>query len=497
MKRARSAYVFAALAAVAGAQRIADFECQVPGAVPSLAGPADCEGLVSNGSPAGQAAIVGAPSCGMPANGARYATITANQNTGASMPPGGILGRPFAAALSELRVPLGGGVVAVALNYSFVNSEFTASGFNDGFDVSVVDAAGNRLALVARGDTFSFASGCSGLRFIRATIPPTPAGAYLSLVAFNDEDTVSDSVLLVDDVRIERNVGFECQTAGSSFGAAPDCEGVVGQTGLTGPVSVSNVPQCGFPTQGAQYARLFADGFLPAFNTGDTLARPIPTDFSEIRVAVPTGATSVAFDYAFFNAEGTNSPTYVDGFDVSLVDGAGNALQLLVKGDAGATNFQCNGVQRFVGSIPAAAPGTFVSFVVFNEEDDLGDSRLLVDDVCFAGRPRLTYFSPFGPGSLAARVDCATPGQLFYTPITLTPGNFPIGAFYGVDISVFDIFLQVSAGFPFVGALDASGSFDLPAFVGLPSGLTLYANVVVNITSATPDVGFPVSYTIP
>lgn len=59
MKHFRSAFLLAAMAAVAGAQHIADFECQAPGAVPSLAGPVDCEGLVSNSNPAGLVSITG------------------------------------------------------------------------------------------------------------------------------------------------------------------------------------------------------------------------------------------------------------------------------------------------------------------------------------------------------------------------------------------------------------------------------------------------------
>lgn len=494
MKHPFSVCVCLALAATTGlAQSVIQFECAVVGPLPAVGTPGNCEGVTGTA-----ASVSNVPDCAMPSSLAKFAVLRANGNAGA-LGAGATLPRPIGGALTEVRMPLEFGTVGVAIDYSWVNSEGPSQpAFNDGYDISVCAADGSRLALIAAGDTFSHpAFGCTGLLTASVSFAATPAGAYLSAVSQNVADTAADSVLRIDNVRRRAGAGFECQAAGSAFGAVADCERVTGLTGFGGTVTVSNLAQCGFPSQGAQYARLVAGGFIMSFLTGGTITRPLPSNLSEIRIPVPTGATSVAFDYAFFNSESTNEPTYIDGFDVSLVDGAGNRLQLLVKGDAGATNSGCNGVQRFVASIPAAAPGTFVSFVVFNEQDTAAGSELLVDDVCFIGRPRLVYSSPLGAGSLAARIDCGTPNSVFYTPITLAPGAFPYGFFYGVDISLLDVVFQISLGAPFIGVLDASGSFDLPPYIGLPSGLTLYANVLDGLTTLAPGVGVPVSYTIP
>jgi hypothetical protein len=499
MKCARTASVLFAVAAFAGAQRIADFECQSPGAVPPLAGTADCEGLVANGAVPGLTTVTGAAVCALPTAGLQYVSLFAAAEPGLNLNAGDPLPRPLTAPLTELRVPLGGGVVAVSAAFSWINIEGASDPtFNDGFDLSVVAADGTRIATLARGDTFAFPAGCSGVRTARIHLRPTPAGAYLSVVNYNEGDTAASNTLNVDDVVVERAIGFECETVGSSFGAVPDCAGVTGQTGAGGYAFVESAAFCSLPAEGTQFARLIAGGTVPAFTTGSTLARPVPADFTEIRIPAPAGAVAVAFDYAFLNAEGTNASTYIDGFDVSLVDAAGNPLLLLVNGDTGATVGGCNGAQRFSASLAPVAPGTFLSFVVFNEGDTFADSELLVDDVCFADRPQLTYFSPGGPGSLAWRIDCAAPGVVFYMPITLAAGGFPNGAFYGLDISVFDLFLQISTGAPFIGVTTGLGRFDqTPTFFGLPSGLTIYANVIADIASPTPDVGYPVSYTIP
>jgi hypothetical protein len=497
MQFLRTTLFASAVAASLSAQVVAGFECQSVGAMPSLAGPADCEGLLSNGIFPGLVSVSATATCGFPVAGAKHAVLNGQSTPGVNMVAGQILARPLVGLMTELRVPLGGGVVAAELAYAFEQTEGANSDFNDGFDVSVVDAAGNRLALVARGDTFSFGVGCSGVRNGRATFPRTPAGAYLSIVVYNETDTATAPKLRVDAVVIDRNIGFECQAPGSSFTATPDCEGVVGQAGTGGFVAVTSGAACGLPTRGVGAARISAGGFPAAFVAGGTVARPLPSTFAEIRIPVPAGATAVSFDYAFNNGEASFETTYLDGFDVSVVDAAGNRTQLLVKNDVSALPVGCGAIFRFVGAISVPNPGFFLSFTAFNGVDTASDSSLYVDDVCFSGAPRLTYFSPLGQGSLGARIECGTPGALYYTPVTLAPGAFPFGAFFGVDISVFDIFLQFASGAPFVGVLDSVGVYDMPPFTGLPSGLTLYANVIVNIGSPSPDVGTPISYTIP
>lgn len=69
------------------------------------------------------------------------------------------------------------------------------------------------------------------------------------------------------------------------------------------------------------------------------------------------------------------------------------------------------------------------------------------------------------------------PGGLFFTAVTAFEGAFPLGAFFGVDVSSGELAAQLTwpGGLPFVGALDAAGAatnIALPA--GPPLGFQLY-----------------------
>ena len=240
MTSARRVCFFAVIAACADAQRV-DFECQPLGPVPPLAGPADCDGLVANSNPAGQVTVVNAPNCQMPAGGSRYALLVSKEPAAASVPVGTVLPRPFAPALTELRIGLGGALL-VQFQYSFHQYAWgfipptNPAAVNDGFDISVVDAGGNRLKLLARGDAVVAASPiatCPPVEFGFGVFDqPLPPGSYLSFVAYNAGAAATDSQLLVDSVQITRiGFDFECQPGGSSFAPSWDCQGVAGRTG--------------------------------------------------------------------------------------------------------------------------------------------------------------------------------------------------------------------------------------------------------------------------
>ncbi len=108
----------------------------------------------------------------------------------------------------------------------------------------------------------------------------------------------------------------------------------------------------------------------------------------------------------------------------------------------------------------------------------------------------LWYSSPVGPGSAAIHHRFGQPFGTFFSPVTFTAGNFPNGAFYGIDIAFNDLLIQASIGAPFFSSLDASGSSVSNTFVGLPP-LTLYGVALDNVFSATPRVSAPVSHLIP
>lgn len=102
--------------------------------------------------------------------------------------------------------------------------------------------------------------------------------------------------------------------------------------------------------------------------------------------------------------------------------------------------------------------------------------------------------SPSGPGSVRIANAAGVPGAFYFTALTVVPGAFPNGWFFGVELSPIELFLQLSSPAPFTGVLDASGGSTF-SLTGVPS-LTLYG------VTATFGPGFleaspAVSYTIP
>ncbi len=77
------------------------------------------------------------------------------------------------------------------------------------------------------------------------------------------------------------------------------------------------------------------------------------------------------------------------------------------------------------------------------------------------------------PGSLDVRRRRAVPGDLYVTALTVTPGAFPNGWFYGLDPALDVLGTQLLSAHPlFLGAVDGTGRADL-SVPGLPAGLPL------------------------
>jgi hypothetical protein len=111
----------------------------------------------------------------------------------------------------------------------------------------------------------------------------------------------------------------------------------------------------------------------------------------------------------------------------------------------------------------------------------------------------LAFTSPFGPGSLQVDLTNGPSNGNYYLPVTLTPGAFPNGWCFGLDIGISEISYQVSLGFPFVGTLNAGGGATIGPIGSVPPGLTIYAvGLGFNSGLGVPNVSTtPTSYVVP
>lgn len=106
-------------------------------------------------------------------------------------------------------------------------------------------------------------------------------------------------------------------------------------------------------------------------------------------------------------------------------------------------------------------------------------------------------FSHLGPGTLGYQLT-GPPNGAFFLGVTSSPGAFPFGWFYGLDMPLFDIVAQFNAGPPFVGAFSPCGIASFGPVGGAPSGLTLYAVAVTFLPgSSTPSAATnPATFTV-
>lgn len=306
-----------------------------------------------------------------------------------------------------------------------------------------------------------------------------------------------------------QDVDFECQTPNVPFptlGVGPfpsaNCEGVAFWPGsvVFGSASTVTTPACGFPTSLFGYARVEAGDFPgPGAISGGLLVRPVVDPYvSELLIPAPTGATGVSFHWGWNNEEGFANAGSNDGFDVSLVDASGALILRCVYGDTFDYGFGCTGPNFFSGGTGPVPAGSYLSVVVYDGGDDCcGANIFRLDAVCFESGPRLTMFAPFGSGTLQLIVDCGTPSDYVFTPISVSAGAFPNGYFFGIDISIFELMSQFQYGPPFFSYFGSDGYLSYGPFGGAPSGLTLYAVPIDDLGSSFPRAGYPVAFTIP
>jgi hypothetical protein len=326
--------------------------------------------------------------------------------------------------------------------------------------------------------------------------------------------------------------GFECYPAGPlPANPVQSCESAV-WNGIGG-ASVTVAPSCGFPVLGTKFLSLTSAGPLTV-PLGGPVARPAPAGVAEVRYPIPVGAAFVAFAWDFYNGECNVDAAHNDGMSVDVVDASGALILNLVYGDtASVEGVACiPGLDRCGGPIsdigPAAGPNpsilalpplpacAYISIVVWDGGDALSPSFAKIDPIifdvngpacpvpCFGppapGGPSLTFTGP-AAGCLLGWISGMPPTSSYVMAITVNPGTFPTGWFYGISIAVSDLITQVNFGFPFTGFIGAgacdSGTTTVGTFCGLPSSLTIYAVAIANPFPGPGSVSPPVAFTIP
>jgi hypothetical protein len=305
-------------------------------------------------------------------------------------------------------------------------------------------------------------------------------------------------------------VGFECSPLGLlPADPASNCEGVCSNNRSTLTAVVGAPASCLFPTAGIQYLRIGANGGSGTtavnVNPAGPVTRPLAEVISEVRIPIPAGASAVAFDWEFFNAESA-SGSYNDGISVDVVSPGGALVGNLVYADAWAGEGTCLAVagsqetvpslafQSFAGVLPPYSPCDYISIAVWNEGDNAVASRAYIDNLvfdfgvigcappCFGPLPPpagLSWSSPSGPGCVFGSIVGLPPGGTYLLLATFNP---PPGWLFGINISVQELALEINAGYPFSGPLSpdvscvgGGGAASIGQFCGLPSGLTFYS----------------------
>jgi hypothetical protein len=424
-----------ALASAASAQNFLDFDCVPLGVVPPLGDPGDCEGVTGVG-----AFIQSSVVCvGIPTTGSQCLVVfpeTQHAFIG-NHPSGAVLSRPLPTGIPEARLPMPAGTTIVGFDWrAFLNE--TGTPYNDGLDISVCDAAGNRLELIVSADAAA-AGGFACLGFnnlVHSLSAPTPPGAYLSVCVFNEQDTCcGGTYLAIDRVRFSPG-NDEC------VGAMPITGSVSGQS----PFGASTSPGLGC---GATNDRWYS--------------------FTSTRNGVHTFSTTSLGSYN----PNLNVFASCGGANLGCNDDSGVGT---VQASVSVTLVPGQTVKLSVGGFLSGASGTFGIDVA----QPLG----------------ITFSSP-SAGLLSISVSGGTPNSIYFAPMTIVQGAFPNGSFFGLDISMFDLFAQFAAGAPFLGLLDGSGAAQWGPYGPGLSGLSLYSVVLDDVGNPGFSVSTPASFTIP
>jgi hypothetical protein len=217
-------------------------------------------------------------------------------------------------------------------------------------------------------------------------------------------------------------------------------------------------------------ALVLSDGVNPSPPAGSTT---LYTNVGASSSASYLGATVMSRDVFF-----SYTPTETGEVSISLCPSGGSPVMFF---DAVMRVFDGMGELAFdddtCAGLPTLSMRLTAGVVYVVQVGGFDDTSLGTFQVFVRPEFSLTIDSPIGPGSLRILNHHGVPGSLYYTALTLTPGGYPNGWFFGVAPSLIEIYTQLAAGPPFVGVLNGSGVSSFVLGAGLPP-LTLYGVTV-------------------
>ncbi len=528
----------------AGAYAITDFDSQGPRGTYTFPSPAHATGdpefvsVNAGAAPDRQITVDYANGLGMPTTGSQYLRIPGRGTI--NLPLGGTVSLPGAAATANqaiLRMPIGR-TLGFAWDW-YRNEAQNSVSYNDGFSVDLVDAAGNRVRNLLRGDTAAPTSPSgatqtrstygyggqdtfnNGPQWFAADLPDGAQYLYLAITVWNGGDDSYPSEFVLDSFAVANDsVSFEGQTP-CTYTVPTPLNPAFGAIGLdnaswngagaasNNKATVDRANGLGMPTAGNRYLRVAANGGSitpPASNLMPLPLTGANATANQVWISIPVGAEAIQFDWDFYAAETTTSAApYIDGLNIDIVRPNGTRSVNLVSVNTqaaqvtpltldgglctdpanGAWDTGSTGAQKFAGIFGAVPAGSKLSITCWNGGDNQGSSQAVIDNIVFlrnSGAFNLRFASQAGSGSLQLTVqEGDQSGQFFFTGITTTAGSFPHGWFpggssFGISLSLPELFSEAGAGtVPFFGTLDQQLSNVFEIPAGVPPGLTLYA----------------------
>jgi hypothetical protein len=149
---------------------------------------------------------------------------------------------------------------------------------------------------------------------------------------------------------------------------------------------------------------------------------------------------------------------------------------LSVYASCGGPELACNGQGQYCVSnvaFPATQGVSYRVRVASPAQGAFGNFNVTVNNGLMWAFPT----KPFGSGSLRVDIANGPPNGTYFYAVTPNQGAYPLGWFFGLDLSMAELTWLLNAGPPFIGTLDGCGGHTIGPFTGLGPlvGMTFYA----------------------